>query len=352
MQVTPALPWGTTTEGGVIKLKKAVTYQDLLDGILRWTLDKNETDEVGQVVAGEVGDRNLYVANTRGDKVYTIEAFTDPTTQLSLTRHADAPADTSLKSAVFPAVIAPQGDVQIFNDLFGYELATGTLSKVYVRINKPWVGDDSGWVIGSPNMENAAFSAISPSNGSGSYNFYLWVDWTSEERNTPYEAGQMVEVSYGAGDSLNITTYETDFEKPLYIEGLELSDSYKTLKPDGSVAGSGEVGAIIGGLIGTEEEEVSCFFTQDGSNAIGGEVSGDQTILISSGTYQTNSVLNTAEKPVSVEVGIKVKILKTGYLQVLYSNNYSNRPYFDMITRSHFPANIGYSAPICIISAV
>lgn len=101
MQVTPALPWGPTTEGGVIKLKKAVTYQDLLDGILRWTLDKNETDEVGQVVAGEVGDRSLYISNTRGDKVYTIAAFTDPTNRLTLTRHADAPADTSLKSAVF-----------------------------------------------------------------------------------------------------------------------------------------------------------------------------------------------------------------------------------------------------------
>lgn len=346
MQVTPALPWGTTTEGGVIKLKKAVTYEDLLDGILRWTLDKNGTDEVGQIVAGEVGDRNLYVANTRGDKVYTIAAFTDPTTQLSLTRHADAPADTSLKSAVFPAVIAPQGDVQVFKDRFGYELATGTLSKVYVRINKPWVGDDSGWGIGNPDIENAAFTALSPTNGSGAYNFYLWVDWVSAERNTPYEAGQMVEVTYGAGDALLVTNYETDFEKPLNIEGFRLSDGYSTLKSDGSVADDGEVGAIIGVLVGDIVRQ--CFYTQDGINAIGGEVSGDNTILISSGTYQTNSVLNTAEKPITAEVGIKVKILKTGLLQVLYSNNNTDFPYFTLFKQTSPTAQIGDTAPILI----
>lgn len=344
MQVTPALPWGTTTEGGVIKLKKAVTYEDILDGILRWTLDKNATNEVGQIVAGEVGDRNLYVANTRGDKVYTIAAFTDPTRQLTLTRHADAPADTSLKSAVFPAVIAPQGDVQVFKDRFGYELATGTLSKVYVRINKPWVGDDSGWVIGNPNMENAAFSAISPTGGSGTYNFYLWVDWTSENRNTPYEVGQMVEVTYDAGDPLDITNYETDFEKPLYIEGFTLTNNYATLKPNTNPASDGESGAIIGSL----SSDTPVFFTQDGVNAIGGIVNGTLTEVLSNGSLQTTSILNTTQKPNDVTTGIKIKILKNGKIQPLYDSNHSNLETIDILEDDVTTAQIGDSAPLYI----
>lgn len=349
MQVTPALPWGTTTEGGVIKLKKAVTYQDLLDGILRWTLDKNETDEVGHIVAGEVGDRKLYLSNTRGDKVYTIAAFTDPTRQLTLTRHADAPADTSLKSAVFPAVIAPQGDVQVFKDRFGYELATGTLSKVYVRINKPWVGDNSGWVIGNPSMENAAFSAISPTDVPGTYNFSLWVDWTSENRNTPYEVGQMVEVTYGAGDSLDITNYETDFEKPLYIEGYDLEDVWSTMNSEMQVPSEGEIGAIIGQL---DPDGGRIFFTQDGINAIGGTYEDSMVKVINSGSLQANSVLNTAQKPSAVTIGVKVRILKTGIIQPLYDSGHSAISSISIVKSDGNPAQIGDSAPLYLLGSL
>lgn len=343
MQVTPALPWDTT-EGGIIKLKKAVTYQDLLDGILRWTLDKNAAVEVGQIVAGEVGDRKLYVANTRGDKVYAIAEFTDPTNQLTLTRHADAPADTSLKSAVLPAVIAPHGDVQVFKDRFGYELASGTLSKVYVRINTPWVGDDSGWGIGSPQMENACFIATSPTGGLGTYAFSLWVDWTSEERNTPFEAGQMVEVTYGIGDSLDVTLYETDFEKPLYIEGSTLQDTWATLKPSTDPASDGESGAIIGSIFNNTDTPI--FFTQDGVNAIGGIVNGTRTEIMSNGSLQTTSILNTTQKPSDATIGVKIKILKNGSIQPQCDYRCTELWAIFILVSGDHVAQIGDSAPL------
>lgn len=217
MQVTPALPWGTTTEGGVIKLKKAVTRQDLLDGILRWTLDKNATDEVGQIVAGELGDRKLYVANTRGDKVYTIAAFTDPTTKLTLTRHTDAPADTSLKSAVFPAVIAPQGDVQIFKDRFGYEYASGVVSKLYARVNNPWVGLNSGWAVLNPSDEGSNFSAIGPELEGEPYGMEVYLSFATNDQITPYEEGEIVEVIYAQAGTLDVTGYDTIFRQPVII---------------------------------------------------------------------------------------------------------------------------------------
>lgn len=217
MQVTPALPWGTTTEGGVIKLKKAVTYEDILDGILRWTLDKNGTDEVGQIVAGEVGDRNLYVANTRGDKVYTIAAFTNPTRQLTLTRHADAPADTSLKSAEFPAVIAPLGDFQIFKDRFGYEYATGRLSTVYARVNNPWVnpfsiGNGSVW------QNSIAATAPIPQTPNNKYSLSIWVDFTSEEFNS-IEAGQIIPCSNPTAEDVTNAQKIFNAQNPLPVEG-------------------------------------------------------------------------------------------------------------------------------------
>ena len=240
--------------------------------------------------------------------------------------------------------IAPQGDVQVFKDPFGYEYATGSLSKVYVRINTPWVGDDSGWVIGTPNMKNAAFSAISPTGGSGTYNFSLWVDWTSEERNTPYEAGQMVEVSYGAGDSLDITQYETDFEKPLYIEGEYLDETWSTKKPDGSYASDGESGAITGHFT----SDTPVFFTQDGVNAIGGIVDGYFTEVLSNGELQNTSILNTAQKPSGINIGIKIKILKVGSIQLQYDSRYSDLYMISIIDSSIQEAQIGDSAPLYI----
>lgn len=236
MQVTPALPWGTTTEGGVIKLKKAVTYNDLRDGILRWTLDKNDTDEVGQIVAGEVGDRKLYVANSRGDKVYTIAAFTDPTNQLTLTRHADAPADTSLKSAVFPAVIAPLGDIQLFKDRFGYEYANGSLSTVYARVNNPWespfsIGNGSVW---QNSMSATAPTAQSPNN---KYSLSIWVDFTSEEFNS-IQAGQIIPCSNGS-TAEDVTNAQKIFNAhdPLPVEGdvQVFADSSQLTIPAGQV---------------------------------------------------------------------------------------------------------------------
>lgn len=218
MQPRPALPWSADTERGTIRLNKYVSQQDLLDGILKWTVSDYHGTDVPGVIARTSGNK-LVLQDGNGQTMYEIADFSYSTNVLELTRVPGS--SESLINVEFPAVIAPQGDVQVFKDRFGYELATGTLSKVYVRINTPWVGDDSGWGIGAPQIEETCFVATSPTGGLGTYAFSLWVDWTSEERNTPFEAGQMVEVTYGIGDSLDVSNYQKIFNAhdPLPVEG-------------------------------------------------------------------------------------------------------------------------------------
>lgn len=213
MQVTPALPWGTTTEGGVIKLKKAVTQQDLLDGVLKWTVtDYHGSDVTGRIL--RASNNKLVLADGNGMHMYEISDFSQSTKILELTKLQGS--TESLLSVEFPAVIAPQGDVQVFKDRFGYELATGTLSKVYVRVNKPWSGINSGWLVGpGPSDEGKNFAAVAPeTGGSNYYGINLWIDWNDVNSLTPYSEGQMVEVSYGQAGSLIVTGFDTMFSKP------------------------------------------------------------------------------------------------------------------------------------------
>ena len=206
MRVSPALPWGAATERGVIRLNKYVSQQDLLDGILKWTVSDQGSDYSAEIIRDS--DNKLVLEDGNGQLMYEIADFDNLTKVLELTRVPDS--SESLLSVEFPAVIAPQGDVQVFADRFGYKLATGTLSKVYVRVNKPWVGEDSGWTVGpGPSDEGKTFQAEAPN-----YGINLWIDWNSISQLTPYSEGQMVEVSYGAGDSLDITGFDTMFSKP------------------------------------------------------------------------------------------------------------------------------------------
>lgn len=345
MRTSPALPWSADTERGTIRLNKYVSQQDLIDGILKWSVSDYHGTDLPGTIARTSGNK-LVLQDANGQLMYEIADFSQSTNVLELTRVQGS--SESLVSVEFPAVIAPQGDVQVFKDRFGYELATGTLSKVYVRINKPWIGDDSGWNLGTPDMENAAFLANSPTGGSGTYNFSLWVDWTSEDRSTPYEVGQMVEVTYGAGDSLDITSYETDFEKPMSIEGYDLNDAWNTLNTDMEQPSEGELGAIIGTLSGIDDYPI--FFTQDGINAIGGVLRDDYVNILNAGSLQTNSVLNTAQKPSAVTVGVKVKILKTGLIQPLFDSRHSRLFIINIITSNVEIAQIGDSAPLFINS--
>lgn len=243
--------------------------------------------------------------------------------------------------------IPVMGDVQVFKDPNCYDLATGSLSKVYVRINKPWVGNNSGWVIGSDEINNAYFRAISPVNGEGSYSFELWGAWSPTEQNIPYEAGQIVEANRVAG-ALNVTTFETDFEKPLYIEGYSFT-SYETLKPNKEIAHNGEVGAVIGMLWKDSSDTMDVYLTQDGVNAIGGVVDSSIGVeVISNGSLATDSVLNTAQKPNEVTVGVKIKILKTAQIQVLYDERDGEHDIIIIKKPGEILASIGDSAPLYI----
>ena len=61
-------------------------------------------------------------------------------------------------------VIPVEGDIQVFANPECTEYATGNVNTVYVRINTPWSGINSGWVVGTGDDEGSTFSAFSPSS--------------------------------------------------------------------------------------------------------------------------------------------------------------------------------------------
>ena len=113
-----------------------------------------------------------------------------------------------------PTPIPVSGDVQVFANAECSEYADGTQSKVYVRINTPWeIG--GGWYVGDPSDPGTSFSAdvdeypdVDPD-----YYFTLWVDFQSELRSTPFQAGQIVEMNLPA-QLLPVANPTVIFTKP------------------------------------------------------------------------------------------------------------------------------------------
>lgn len=105
------------------------------------------------------------------------------------------------------------GDVQVFLDPECTQYATGTVSTVYVRINVPWSGIDSGWIVGDYNDPPSCFAAYSPSTEAPGdpYDMSLWVDFFPSVVG-PYTAGQVVALTTSGSD--DVTGYTTVFSKP------------------------------------------------------------------------------------------------------------------------------------------
>lgn len=106
-----------------------------------------------------------------------------------------------------------EGDVQVFLDPECTQYATGLVDTVYVRINVPWSGIDSGWSNGNYSDPTKLFVAYSPTleNPSDPYDFSLWVDFFATVQG-PYYAGQVVEAT--TSGAFDVTGYTTVFSKP------------------------------------------------------------------------------------------------------------------------------------------
>lgn len=104
--------------------------------------------------------------------------------------------------------------MQVFANPECTQYATGEVDTVYVRINTPWSGADSGWTVGSPGDDGSVFVAYAPTTEDPDvdYDFMLWVDFIAQA-DGPYTAGQVVEAKFGDGP-LDITDYTKVFSKP------------------------------------------------------------------------------------------------------------------------------------------
>lgn len=103
--------------------------------------------------------------------------------------------------------------MQIFQNPECTQYATGEVEDVYVRINTPWSGVDSGWdSIGASDGDS--FEALAPSseNPDQQYQVYAWVDFISASQSEPYSAGQVVKATLEGG--ADVTSYTKVFSKP------------------------------------------------------------------------------------------------------------------------------------------
>lgn len=84
VRTVPALPWPTGDGGGTIKLSRRVTEQDLIDGILKITLDNAGREYNASIVRYQ--DNTLRVV--ADNDVFTIDPIPQTSDTLTLTRIA------------------------------------------------------------------------------------------------------------------------------------------------------------------------------------------------------------------------------------------------------------------------
>lgn len=112
-----------------------------------------------------------------------------------------------------PTPIPVEGDVQVFADPECTRYPSGEVDTIYVRINVPWVGLDSGWEVGDTGDSSTYFLAISPYSDAPDdpYTFMCWVDYFALE-DGPYVAGQIVEAK--ASEAYDVTDFQKVFTRP------------------------------------------------------------------------------------------------------------------------------------------
>lgn len=216
MEAIPPLPWAADVQGGTLKLSKAVSLRDLIDGVLKIKVTSNHGETDGKIKEYP-SDHKIYIDDGNGNFMYEIERFEGYSKRIRLTKTESTTSTEALISVEFPAVIAPLGDIQLFKDPFGYEYADGTLSTVYARVNNPWA---SPFTIGNGSVWQNSMLATAPTTQSPNdkYSIAIWVDFTSEEFSN-IQAGQIIPCSTNA--AIDVTNAQKIFnaKDPLPVEG-------------------------------------------------------------------------------------------------------------------------------------
>lgn len=107
--------------------------------------------------------------------------------------------------------IPVEGDVQIFADPECTQYATGVVDKVYARINRPWGFNESCFIGNGGNSIN--LNGPSQEYPDNPYNIFIYSDFISLDKSTPFTAGQVVECSIDTemADPYDVTGYDKVF---------------------------------------------------------------------------------------------------------------------------------------------
>lgn len=137
VQTVPALPWPTGDGGGIIKLSRRVTEQDLIDGILKITLDNAGREYNASIVRYQ--DNTLRVV--ADNDVFTIDPIPQTSDTLTLTRIAGEAAQAY---SLINVELATERLAEIFKnyDLTEKPQVGDTASILYIKINKQMMAGD------------------------------------------------------------------------------------------------------------------------------------------------------------------------------------------------------------------
>lgn len=211
MQVSPALPWAAETVGGTIILASPVSYDDILDDVLQFTLDHNGTPLIANVGEGSSGVVIGYGDDDTVNIVYSIARFEGEQTVLTLTRDEGAQADGYVLADVKRAT-GPLAEVYADQACTTRPVDGQSYTHLFVKLNKAINYGDSAYFEYGGAFTYLALNAPSEDAPEDPYSIQLYLDFMATELSEGYMG--VIECQVSGGESITIETpLLTDFGK-------------------------------------------------------------------------------------------------------------------------------------------
>lgn len=138
VRTVPALPWPTGDTGGTIRFTHPITEYDLLDGSIRFTLEKND-GRIYNVSASR--NQTLGLTIQADNAVFLIEPIGHSTNEITLTRINDQQA---FLYSLVNVQIAASRLAEVYKDEECTQKPTegDILEKVYIKVYKPMMAGE------------------------------------------------------------------------------------------------------------------------------------------------------------------------------------------------------------------
>lgn len=204
------------TEYFDIESNAPVAITSVADGtaVITATIDGVQAD--GGLCYGCIHSANENGSWKRSDTTMTIAAGTllEPTATQAIATYPVGGSkilnngDIPGGHEIVPGPIAPEGDIQVFSDPDCMSYATGSVRKVYVRVNKDFgVNGSHDYGTGENSIKVGAPSTEEPNHP---YFIWAYVDFSSGDGTAPFTSGQIVECT--AESAIDVTNFDKVFE--------------------------------------------------------------------------------------------------------------------------------------------